>query len=255
MAQIKADQSAYVEAMKAEGERDAALKRAEAVQANAKGVADAERTEAEGHAAAAEAKATGEANAKKATATGEADALTIAATAYAQDVRTRAEADAEAADQQAAARTKLAKATLEEGKAKAESIRLKVEAENKVDPVLLLRDVAMSALVHAPAIVREIMAPVGKIPADVKILQIHGIGGDADGDGIQGLPKTLLETGLVAAGIAPFLKEAVGAVADNPDVQAMAGTLGAVATKALAEAAGAVAGAATGNNGVLPEAK
>jgi len=197
--QIDADRSAYVVAKAAEGERDAAVKNAEAVEATAKG---------------------------------EADAIRVRAEAYATDKTTRANADAEAAENEANALIKLAEATLEQGKSEAESKRLLVEAENKVSNTLLLRDVAVQALQVAPDVVRELMAPVANVAHDVKVLQINGLGGDGESDG-QSVPGTILGTGMALSGALPVLKEMVAGITGNEDVQAIAGELGGVVTKAL----------------------
>jgi len=208
---IDADKSAYVEAKRAEGERDAAEKRAQATKAVAEG----------------------QAHAVTAKATGDAEAVRLSAAAYAEDLTVRAQAEFEAAEKQAQARKKLAAASLEEGKATAESRRLKVEAENKIAPALVVRDVAIAAIEKAPEVIRELMYPVAQIPADVKILQVNGLGENGD---VDGLPATILNTGLAAAGIAPFLREATKAIADNPDIAEMTGVLGTAAKGALTEA-------------------
>lgn len=200
---IDADKTAYVTAKKAEGERDATIKRAEAVQAEAKG---------------------------------RADAVVAAAEGYAADKTTRAQADFDAADKEAAAKIKLAAATLEEGKAVAESRRLAVEAENAVARELLLRDVAVKALEVTPSAIRELMAPVANIAHDVKVLQINGLGG-ADADGGFGTPGTILGTGMAISGILPVLREMTTGLLGNEDVQAIAGEVG----KAVTASLGAVA--------------
>ncbi|TNE86431.1 MAG: hypothetical protein EP330_22075 [Deltaproteobacteria bacterium] len=212
---IAADRDAYVEAKKAEGERDAAMKRAEAVRATAEGDAEARKAEAEG----------------------QADALRIAADAYATEVLARANADAEASDKQSAARMKLAEALLAEGRAAAEAERLMVEARNEVATELLVRDVSLALIKEAPAIVHEIMAPVANVAHDVKILQVNGLGEEG---GQAGLPGTILQTGLAAAGVLPFLTSALSAVKDNPDVQALASDLGQAASDAVAKGASAL---------------
>ena len=193
---IEADKLAYMEAKQAEGERDAAEKRAQAA-----------RLEAEGRAAAREADAEGEAK-----------AVRLSARAYADELAVRAEAEFEAAAKQAEARAKLAAAELEEGRARAEARRLQVEAENAVARELLFRDVAIKALEVAPLVVHEVMAPVANVAHDVKILQVNGLGSGE----VEGLPATILNTGLAAAGVLPFLKEGTSALAENPDVKAIA---------------------------------
>lgn len=225
---IEADKLAYVQAKTAEGERDAKMNLAQAEVAEAKGHADS----------------------KKAKAQGDADAIEIEATAYALNIKTRAEADFEAADQQAQAKIKLAEATLKEGEAQAEARRLAVEAENALDNRLIFQAVALKALEQAPAIVHEIMAPVANVAHDVKILQVSGMGG-GDDEAIGGLPQTILQTGLAAAGIKPFLTEALAAVKEDPEVRQAADLVGGVVRGALKEAVGGIRDGLsdTGNNG------
>lgn len=220
---IEADKVAYVAAKRAEGERDAELNRAEAQVAKARGEADAKTTNAQGTA----------------------NSVKIQAEGYAQNTRIRAEADAEAADQQASAKIKLAEATLKEGEAIAESERLMVEARNQVATELLIRDVSLAFIKQAPAMLHEVMAPVANVAHDVKILQVSGLGGEGE---TEGLPATILNTGLAAAGIAPFLKDAINAAKANPDVQDIAGSVAEIATDAIAKTAKAIK--SNGNNGL-----
>ena len=146
-----------------------------------------------------------------------ADALTTAAEAYQLDVTTRAAADKEAAEAQAAATIELAKAVEKDGEARAKAEELMVEARNKLAASLIMRDVALEALQQSPAVMRELMAPVANVAHDVKILQVQGLGGEG-GDGAQGLPKTILEMGLAAAGMKPFIEDALKTVAKDESV-------------------------------------
>ncbi len=183
----------------------------------------------------------------------ERDATLERAQGYANDVRVRAEADFEAADKQASARRKIAEALLEEGRSTAEARRLMVEAENAIARELLFRDVAVKALEVAPDVVRELMAPVANVAHDVKILQVQGLGGD--GDGAEGLPATILNTGLAAAGVAPFLKDATRAALANDDVQQIASVVREVAKDAVKEAAKAITESAEGDSELPTAAK
>ncbi len=203
-AEIDADQTAYVEQKTAEGQRDAAIKKAEAVAATAKGEADAVRVRAE---------------------------------AYAADKTTRATADADAAENEANALTKLAEARLAQGKADAESERLMVEARNQVAKELLFRDVAIQLIAAAPAMLHEVMAPVANVAHDVKILQVNGLGGGDGGEGGQSIPGTIIGAGLAASGALPVIKDMVTSLVGNDDVKAIAGQLGSVVTHALGSVA------------------
>jgi uncharacterized membrane protein YqiK len=214
---IAADKVAYVVTKRAEGERDAATKMAEAKVAQAEGIANAQTTEAKG---------------------------------YAEVVKTKADADAEASEQQAKARTKLAEALLEEGKAEAESVRLRVEAENKVAIPILARDVIVKALETRviPESLGEIMAPVGDAAGKIQVLQVNGLGG-GEGGGAS-IPETVLGTGLALTGALPVLKSMVKSALENPDVQEIVKDVSGVATTAIGEVARAAReGAGAPQNG------
>lgn len=214
---IEADKAAYVETKKAEAERDAAEKRAEAAKATAIGQADA----------------------KKAAAQGDAESKRIAAEAYAAEKTTKAEADFTASSNEAKAQVALAEAALERGKADAEARRLMVEAENAVAKELLLRDVALKGLEVAPAVVHEIMAPVGKVAHDVKVLQVNGLGGQGGGD-TDSIPATILGTGMALTGALPVVNAMVKGLSENEDVQEIAGALTSAAKATLRETASSV---------------
>lgn len=218
---LEADKDAYIAAKKAEGERDAAQKRAEATRAAAEGQAQAVKLEAEG----------------------KADALKAAAEGYKFDKTTRAEADFTASEKEAAAKIRLADATLAQGKAEAEAHRLKIEAGNAVAKELLIRDVAVKALDVAPAVVHELMAPVAQVAHDVRVLQVNGLGGNGDG---QSVPGTILGTGLALSGALPLVRELVQGVFNNDDVKAIASELGGAATQAIREVATAARGRSNG---------
>lgn len=146
---------------------------------------------------------------------------------------TRATAELEAATKRAEARRILAEALLDEGRAKAEARRLEVEAENAVASQLLMRDVAVKGLEVMPEVMRELMAPVANVAHDVKILQVQGLGSGDNGH-VGGLPATILNTGLAAAGVTPFLMEASKAVMGNSEVAELAELISGLASTALA---------------------
>lgn len=221
-AKVAADRDAYVQTKKAEADRDAAQKRAEAARAEAEGRAHAVRAEAQGRA----------------------ESLKLAAQAEADARTVKANAEFDAADKEAKAKIALAAAALEEGKARAESERLLVEARNAVSKETMLRDVALKVVEVAPFVARELMAPVAKV-SDVKVLQINGLGGGAgEGDGAN-LPSTILGAGLAASGALPLVREAVQTLVANPDVQALAGMATGAAKSAIAETAKAARGETT----------
>ena len=213
-AKVAADRDAYVATKAAEAERDASVKRAEATKAVAEGQAEA----------------------AKAAAVGQAEAMKLAAEAEASARRTRAAAEFDASDKEAKARIALADATLAQGKAEAESTRLKVEASNAVSNQILIRDVAIEAIKQAPAVVRELMAPVAKV-SDVKVIQVNGLGGT---DGQATIPGTILGTGMALSGVLPVLREATSSLLQNSDVQEVTGLLGGMARGTLKGAVAAV---------------
>lgn len=225
---------AYVTAKKAEGERDAALRRAEAVKAQADGAAEARRAQADG-----------EADALKIQAEADAAARKIAAAAYAAELTAKAEAEYMAAEKTAQARTQLAEAALKEGAAKAEAERLMVEARNAVATSLVVRDVAIELIKQAPAIVHEVMAPVGQVTHDVKVLQVNGLGG-GEGAGTGSTTGTVLGTGLTLTGVLPLFREAVTGLLGNEDVKQLAGAVTGVVRNTVKET---VAGVADGLKG------
>lgn len=212
---VAADRDAYVQTRKAEGDRDAAIKQAEAVRAHAEG----------------------QANAVKATAQGRAEAMKLEAEAEASARTIRATAEFEASDKEAKAKIALAGAVLTEGKARAESERLLMEARNAVSNQVLMRDVAMKAFDQAPAMIREFMAPITKV-SDVRVLQINGLGGGGE-DGAN-LPGTIMGAGLAAAGALPMIKEAMRSMTENPDVKEITEIMGGVARNTLRDAASAI---------------
>lgn len=226
--QIAADRDAYVETKKAEGERDAAKNRAAAAKAIATGQADAQREAAQGAA----------------------DAKKIEAEAYAADKTIRAEANFAASSKDADARKALAEALLKEGEAKAEARRLEVEAENAVAKELLFRDVAVKALEIAPDVMRELMAPVANVAHDVKVLQVNGLGGGAEG--ADSTVQTIMGTALGITGALPIVREGIQALVENEDVKQIAQTAAKVGKSAIKEAASGVTEAFpdNGSNGV-----
>jgi len=163
----------------------------------------------------------------------------IAADRDAYVEKTQAAAALDAATKRAEARRILAEALLEEGRARAEARRLEVEAENAIASQLLMRDVAVKGLEVAPQMIHELMAPVSKVAHDVKILQVQGLGGTEGGEN-GGLPATILNTGLAAAGVAPFLVEASKAIMGHSEVAELTDLLSGLASSAMAGATDSV---------------
>lgn len=223
---VAADRDAYVATKKAEAERDAAVKRAEA-----------QKAEAEGQAQARTLAAQADGQAQKLRAQAEAEARRLAAEAEAESRTIKANAEFDAADKEAKAKIALAAAILEEGKARAESERLQVEARNAVSNEILLRDVAVEVVRQAPSFMRELMNPITKV-SDVKVLQINGLSG-GDGENAS-IPSTILGAGLAASGALPLVKDALQGLSNNPEVQEITTLLGNAAKSTLREASAAV---------------
>jgi uncharacterized membrane protein YqiK len=224
--QIDADKDAYVLAKVAEGERDATVKRAEAVKAEAEGRAEAARADAEGRA----------------------KAKVVEAEAYATDLTTRAQAEFDAAQKQAEAKKLLAEATLAEGQADAEATRLLVEAQNQVSMPVIARDVAVEILSSKvlPDMIREFMVPMKDVAGQVQVLNIQGLGG-GDGEGANDAVSTIMGTGMALMGATPLVRAAVEGFTKNDDVKAVAAAVSGVAKGVLHEAAeGIAAGVAEG---------
>jgi len=216
-----------------------AAKRAEEAAARASQAdAEAKQRESEEAILTVEAKATAQRHLEVITikAREEASKEQIAADRNAYVETTKATAELDAATKRAEARRILAEAILDEGRARAEARRLEVEAENAVASQLLLRDVAVKGLEVAPHMIRELMAPVANVAHDVKILQVQGLGGGENGE-VGGLPATILNTGLAAAGVAPFLMEASKAVMGNSEVAELTDLISGLASQAMGGAA------------------
>jgi hypothetical protein len=136
----------------------------------------------------------------------------------------------------------------------AEAEKLMVEAKNQIAPSLILRDVVLAAITQAPAVVHEVMAPVANVAHDVKILQVHGLGGGEEGGhGVQGLPKTILETGLAAAGAKPFLTDILKTVSEDPQVKDTVELLQGVVKGALKTGAEGIREGLVGDNGPVTD--
>ncbi|MCR4297054.1 MAG: SPFH domain-containing protein [Elusimicrobia bacterium] len=244
-AKVAADRDAYVQTTKAEADRAAASKNADATLLAAEGKANAVTAEATGRANALKADAEGHAEAAKSEATGRADAMRIQAGAEAEARTVRATAEFDASDKEAKAKIALAGAVLEEGRARAESEKLMVEARNAVSNAVVMQAIAIEAIRQAPAVVREFMAPIAAV-SDVRVLQINGLGGGGE-DGAN-VPATILGAGLAASGALPLVREAVRGLLDNPDVRDVASALSGVATQALREASAAARATPSGHS-------
>ncbi|MFO0761727.1 MAG: flotillin domain-containing protein [Byssovorax sp.] len=198
---IAADRDAYKLRLEAET-------RAAAVKAQAEGDASAKRAAAEGEIA----KAEGASKAQETVAQAAANVVRTEAQAEADRLRISAEARAAAAAQEAAALKALAEATLKKGEAEAEARRKLLEAENQVSTKFLLRDVAIKALDVLPEVTRELMTPAKAI-SEIKVLQLQGTGGAANGNGdghgapFGGVASPILKTILEAGAAYPLLRE------------------------------------------------
>jgi len=133
----------------------------------------------------------------------------ISADANAYEIRKRAEAEALAAEQQAAAIERLAVAKQREAEAHAEGQRRLFDAKNQVTQNVLIQEVVLRLIETSPTLVRELMKPAEKI-SDIKILNVTG-GGGAGGSSSEGnngsITGKLLDSLLQAGAAYPMFKE------------------------------------------------
>lgn len=237
-AKVAADRDAYVLSKRAEGESTAAVQTATAVKAAAQGAADAVTVQAEGKAHALRVEVESRVEATKLEAQGAAEATLVKARAAADARLATADAESVAASKEAAAKTVLAEALRAEGQAIADNERALLDARNVVNNSTMLRDVALAFIAQSPNLMRELMAPVAKV-SDVKVLQINGLGGGAAG-GDSSIPSTIMGAGLAASGALPLLRAALEAFAQNPEIRAMAASVGQAMTNTIQKTAAAV---------------
>ena len=230
VAVLQAEEKARQQVIEAEAERDSRTAKADAEAQEAKARARAQREAA----------------------SGAADAHKTEAEGVATATLTRAEAAAKAATLDAEAQKILAEAKLADGQAEAESMRLMVEAQNQVDPTLLLRDVALAVVEQAPEAIRAFMEPAAAI-SDVKVIQMGGLG-NSNGNGSSdqmpnGLPGMLAGTLAQSAGLLPVINALTSFAQESGLTDKAKG--------ALTSAAGHVRSATMAGNGkaeVAPEA-
>ena len=83
---------------------------------------------------------------------------------------------------------------------------------------------------------------------------MHGLGGGEEGGhGVQGLPKTILETGLAAAGAKPFLTDILKTVSEDPQVKDTVELLQGVVKGALKTGAEGIREGLVGDNGPVTD--
>jgi len=131
-----------------------------------------------------------------------------AADAEAYKVTRVAEAQLEAAQHEADAIKLLAAAELEKARALAEGKEKMVEAENRIDPKIISKDITIALIEQLPAVAEQLMKPAEQIES-IRILDLGGGGGlEALGGGSFGR----VAKGILGAGAAlPVLKEVLGA--------------------------------------------
>ena len=101
-----------------------------------------------------------------------------------------------------------------------------------------MTQVAVAAIEQAPAMIRELMAPIAAV-SDVKVLQVNGLNG-GEGDGVGGVPGQIMNSALLAAGVLPFLKGGAEILTSTPAVKELTDVLGSAATGALHSAVKAI---------------
>jgi uncharacterized membrane protein YqiK len=203
----KADQEVITVAQVAEAERarQVAIVAAQKLAEQQKIAADVEaykkRVDAEGLA-----------NAQKAQAEGRADAARVEAMGTSDAVKIKAKAEADAAEMQAVSITKLAEANREAGLKDAEVLRQKNAAANSKAREILIQEAALALIQKAPEILRELVKPAEKI-AEIKVLNVAGIGGGAGASNGNGSGAQLP---LLGGAIGPIAKSIVEASAVLP---------------------------------------
>ncbi len=150
------------------------------------------------------------------------------AEAEAAQLRIEAEAKAIAAAREAEAAVLLAKATVQRGEAEAQARRVMLEAENQIAARVVMRDVLLKVLEHAPEITRELMAPAKAI-REIRVLQTSGMGGASNGSGngqaAFGAMSPILKGVLDAGAAYPLLRELISFAGADPEISQKAKTL------------------------------
>ncbi|MGZ6092035.1 MAG: flotillin domain-containing protein [Polyangiales bacterium] len=149
-----------------------------------------------------------------------ADGALNEATGRANVQKAEAEARAIAAEKEGEAIRTLAEAAMQKGLAEAEARRKMVEAENQLAMKFVLRDVAIQAIQHAPALARELMEPARHI-SEIKVLQTGGVG-SANGNGVMGSTSPIMRTLLEAGAAYPMLKELMAFAQTQPETAKLA---------------------------------
>lgn len=130
----------------------------------------------------------------------------IAADADAYEIKVRAAAKLEAAENQALAIERLAKANLAQAQAVAEGEQKLIEARNATKNEIIIQDALSSLADKMPAIVAELMKPAEKI-SEMRVLNISGMGGSSSEGGASSPVGGILKSFLEAGAALPMFKE------------------------------------------------
>lgn len=115
--------------------------------------------------------------------------------------------DVDVAARRAEAAQELALARVREGEAEAQVLRLRHEAENRLDDKVIRRDVLLSLIDRAPHIVEAMTAPVGKIDS-IRIVDLGGARGEGAASPVSRLASSFLEAGMALPLLRELLQEA-----------------------------------------------
>ena len=158
-----------------------------------------------------------------------------AAGGAAESVKIRARAEADAAELQTMAITKLATANREAGLKEAEVLREKNAAANSKSREILMQETVLALIQAAPALMRELVKPAERI-GEIKVLQMGGGFGGSNGNGngngsgtqfplLGGALGPVAKSIFEASAILPMLKDML----KFTDVDQLRGSLAALA--------------------------
>ncbi len=188
----------------------------------------------------------------------------VHADAVAYEIKRKAQADAEAAEQQAAAIERLAQAHLAEAEARAAGERKMFEAKNSISVNVLLQETALKLIDRSPEMIRELMKPAEKI-SDIKILNVTGTGLNGGGGGANGhdgagggasssIVGKVVVSLLQAGAVYPLFKELLRFANEKTSVAELASQAVDAVKSAGAGLAGAATAAVAGGPAVEPAA-
>ncbi|MCU0330957.1 MAG: hypothetical protein MUC47_08275 [Candidatus Kapabacteria bacterium] len=140
----------------------------------------------------------------------------------AYELITVAKARLDAAALDAAAADKQAQAILGVGKAESESLRMRIDAQNALDPKVILMNLVDQITPQLPELVRTLTLPAEKIES-IRVLNINGAASSTGGPGSSSGPTSGASSvidAVLGAGLAlPVLKEIMTVIGSDPGVK------------------------------------